>query len=98
MSNLMEALYLRCPLPLQRLGISLYGRWWYHRRFNARFQILVDELKDHEGWTAEQFRTCQEVKLDKLLEYACKSPYYDDLFRRYGVDRRLNPFEALSRI
>jgi len=98
MSALTESLYLRCPFPLQRLGVSLYGWWWYHRRFNARFQMLVDELRARERWTAEQFRAYQEVELDKLLKCARKSPYYDDLFRRYAVEKRLNPFDALSRI
>ncbi len=98
MSNLTEALYLRCPLPLQRLGVSLYGRWWYHRRFNSRFQMFVDELRAREGWTAEQFRTYQEVKLDKLLESARKSSYYGELFHRYGVNGRLTPFEALAKL
>lgn len=98
MSNLKETLYLRCPFPLQRIIVSLWGWWWYHRRFNSYHPRFVDKLRATERWRAEEFRAYQEVELDKLLKSARKSPYYENLFRRYGVRQNLSPFEALSRI
>lgn len=98
MPTLKEELYLRCPFPLQQIAVSLWGWWWYHRRFNTHMPIFVEELRAHEHWTADQFYAHQEMELNKIIEGARKSPYYADLFRQHGIERRLNPFEALSRI
>ena len=98
MSTLTQSLYLRSPLGLQRLLVSVYGWWWYHRRFDSRFRRFVDELTAREHWTAEQFHAFQEERLNRLLERARNSSYYGELFQRYGVNRSLTPFEALSKM
>jgi len=98
MSSLTETLFLKCPYSLQRIGIGVYGLWWYHRRFNSRFHQLVEELRVRERWTADQFNSYQERELSRLLERATESPYYHDVFKRYGVTSRIEPFLALKRI
>lgn len=98
MSTLKETIYFRSPLGVQRFLISVYGWWWYHRRFSSRFLRFVDDLTARERWTAEQFRAYQEERLDKLIECARNSSHYSELFKKYGVSRSLTPFEALSKM
>jgi len=93
-----ETIYLRSPYRLQQIAIALWGWWWFHRRFNSHHRLFVEKLRASERWTVEQFRAYQEQELDKLLFCAQASPYYGELFRRYGIHQGLPPFEALSRI
>jgi phenylacetate-CoA ligase len=98
MSTLKETIYLRSPLGLQRFLVSIYGWWWYHRRFNSRFRRFVDELTERERWSAEQFRSYQEERLDRLIEHARNSAYYGELFEKNDISKSICPFEALSKM
>lgn len=55
----------------------------------------MDELREREHWTADQFRAFQEEQLGKVLAAAWRSSYYRQVFSEAGVKENMEPYEAL---
>ncbi len=98
MSGFTDSLYLNSPIWLQQVMVALYGYHWHRRRFGGSFSAQVQEYRQRDRWTAEQFRDLQEVKLAQVLESAWRSPYYNQVFQAASIQRDLPPFEALNKI
>jgi hypothetical protein len=60
--------------------VSVYGAWWYWRRFGADFDRLAEEYKTRERWTREQFTALQSLRLQRVLQAAWSSRYYRQVF------------------
>lgn len=93
-----DIIYSHSPIWIQQLYVSLYGLWWFHRRYGGRFQDYTANLVERESWTPEQFCHYQEERLGELLRQAKNSPYYAEVFRVAGVRPEMPPFEALRRL
>lgn len=98
MPGLTEQLYFKSPIWIQQIGVAAYGWRWYRRRFGDHFHRLVSEFKAREGWTTQQFRDYQEMRLGKVLAAAWNSPYYREVFDEAGVTATMSPREALARL
>jgi phenylacetate-CoA ligase len=86
------------PVWLQSALVATYGCWWYSRRFGAHFRRRVDELREHEHWTRDQFQAYQDTRLGHILRVASRSPYYGRLLVEAGVTPSISYREALARL
>jgi phenylacetate-CoA ligase len=86
------------PVWVQSALVAAYGWWWYRRRFGVQFRRRVDELREHEHWTRDQFQTYQDTRLGHILSVASRSPYYRRLFMEAGITPSMPPREALARL
>ena len=98
MTGLTDKIYFASPPWVQQLGVTMYGWHWYRRRYNHHFHRLVAELKSHERWTLEQFRSYQENQLDRLFTVAKMAPYYHRVFAEGDILLGDTPFDVLSKL
>jgi phenylacetate-CoA ligase len=98
LAGLAERIYFDSPIWAQQSMVAAYGWWWYRRRFGSQFHDLVQEFREHDRWTTEQFRSYQKVQLGKVLAVASRSRYYRQVFGEAGVKPDMDPFEALRRL
>ena len=96
MSSLFESLYWKSPIWLQQVAVALWGVGWYRRRFSPAFHRWVRELREHNAWTAEQFRSYQETRLASIFEAAWSSRYYPEVFTAAGIGRGMDPWKAIA--
>ncbi len=94
--SLLDAFYLRAPVPLQQAAVAAWGVWWYRRRFGPMFRALVRELESHDRWTSAQFEALQREKLRAALAAATRSAYWKETFAKAGVDVSGDPISALT--
>ena len=95
-----EKLYLKLPVGLQNLALSLEGRRLERRRFNAEYRTLLAESEERTFWDGEQTERFRDGRLTAFVARAARTvPYYRDLFRRLPIDpaeiRTLGDLEAL---
>ena len=95
-----EKLYLRLPVGLQNLALSLEGRRIHRRRFNAEFRSLLEDYGERTFWDSASTERFRDARLTEFVAGAARSvPYYRDLFRRLAIDpegiRSLSDLEAL---
>lgn len=98
MTSLADQIYLSSPIWLQQWLVAAYGWRWYHRRFGGKFNELLQQYRERDHWTAEQFRAYQEAKLEKVLQAAWQSPHYRQVFNSAGLQPDTPPFEALAQL
>lgn len=85
MGFLSDRLYPRLPVPIQNVGISLFGYYWHQRRFGGRYDLFLKEFKERENYSVAQWTDYQTEQLRKLLIHAfSKVPYYQTVFRDMG--------------
>lgn len=93
-----DGIYKRSPIWFQQILVSIYGLWWYERRFGTHFHSLIEDLRSREDWSLEQFKTYQTALLHDLLVSANRSPYYQQLFQENEIQIDNDPWQAFSRI
>lgn len=54
MASFWERFYPWVPVPLQNLGISLYGLAWRHERLGGRFKDHVAAFRERDRWSPEK--------------------------------------------
>lgn len=96
MATFVDRVYSSSPIWIQQMMVSLWGVWWYTRRYGAQFKKLLPEIKERDSWTADQFRDYQTRKLNELLLIAQQSPYYRGVFTQVGVNTNLKHIEELN--
>src|SRR5437588_6617855 len=86
MAHYLERLYPFVPVPLQNLGISLYGLAWRHERLGGDFSTSVAGFQKRSDWTAERMRTYVEMELRRVLIRAYQEvPYYRKAWASVGI-------------
>ena len=71
------ALYHRLPAPLKNLAATGRGMHLKYWRYGRHMGKLVEQVKERDRWTAEQWTHWQEERLSLLLDRAVKHvPYY----------------------
>ena len=85
MPGLLDKIYVHSPVPFQQLMVGVYGYWWYRRRFSSHFHHLVEEFKQREYWSRDQFAQYQQAQFSKLILAAWNSPYYRQVFSEAGL-------------
>jgi phenylacetate-CoA ligase len=95
-SSLPDQIYLSSPIWLQQCLVAAYGWRWYRRRFGGKFSELLQEYRERERWTAKQFRSYQEARLENVLRAAWQSPHYRQVFNSTGLQPGMPAFEALA--
>lgn len=88
MAHPFEKIYPYFPVPLQNLGISLYGLMWRHERLGGDFDEQVRGFRVRESWTEERLRQYVEKKLRLMLLHAFETvAYYQRAWEEAGVTR-----------
>lgn len=92
----LHALYLRLPIPLQELAMSLYARHLDGLYYGPAFSRWCEQFTLTERYTAAQMQAYQLEALRKLLATAVRTvPWYREL----GVAvHQLTSLEALARL
>jgi phenylacetate-coenzyme A ligase PaaK-like adenylate-forming protein len=102
MKKLFELIYYSLPLSFQNIAISIFGYYWYRRRFGGVFKSELEKSKQRSLWTEREWKDWQETMLKKLLNHSIKTvPYYQDIFADHNItDESIKNFriEDLSRI
>lgn len=81
----LEKLYGNFPVPLQNIGISIFGLYWYKRRFGGVFQRELKLSLEREYFSYSEWDVYQLTILRNLLVHAFETvPYYQELFRNLG--------------
>lgn len=84
-----EKLYLKLPVGLQNLALSLEGRRIHRRRYNAEYRSLLAEYEKRALWGAGQTRLFRDARLAKFVARACLTvPHFRELFGRLGIEPR----------
>ena len=88
MSNWLESLFPYMPLPLQNVGISLYGALYRHERLGGEFDQYVEQFQSRDRWTPSQMQDYLDPALATLLTRAIdQCTYYRDRFTAAGLHR-----------
>lgn len=98
MAGLFDTVYQYSPIWLQQVAVAAYGYTWYKRRFGAEFHRHVDDIQRRDAFDSQEFMCYQETRLQKILEAAKRSVYYQRVFHQSGVTSRMAPFETLQRL
>jgi phenylacetate-CoA ligase len=88
MYKIFELLYHFFPVPIQNIGITLFGLHWYKRRFGGIFKTELKKSIDREYYTHEQWDLYQEEILRRLLIHSFDTvPFYSKQFSEIGLTR-----------
>lgn len=82
-----EKIYHKLPVWMQNLAVSLFGYYWYIRRYGGKYKEELGLCKQRQYFSFEQWKYWQELELQKLLVHAFQTvPYYTHLFSKMGLD------------
>jgi phenylacetate-CoA ligase len=88
MAHFLEKFYPYVPVPLQNLGISLYGLAWRRERLGGNFRRYVNGFCQREHWTPDQMHLYVTNELRRILVRAFDHvPYYTAAWKKAGVSR-----------
>jgi phenylacetate-CoA ligase len=77
MKKLFESIYYILPITFQNVAISIYGFYWYKRRFGGSFHQGVQASLAREYYSQDQWIKYQNEQLQKILVHAFTSvPFY----------------------
>lgn len=95
MSLVEDKLYPLLPVFAQNWVISVYGSYWFQRRFGGVFHDELKKFKKRENYTSEQWRSFQTESLRKLLIHAFENvPFYYNKYKQHGYT--LSDFEKFE--
>ena len=84
MKKLLENLYYKLPLSFQNIAISMYGYYWYKRRFGGKFHKNIKVCNERDKYSKEQWHEYETKCLRRILTHAYNTvPYYKDLFNTH---------------
>lgn len=88
MSSFFEKIYYKLPVFFQNWAITLFGLYWYRRRFGGIFKTELEACKKREFYSKEQWDTYQVQLLRNVLLHAFDTvPYYKNLFSEHKITR-----------
>jgi phenylacetate-CoA ligase len=62
-----DAFYAGLPVWAQHAATTVYGIYWHHLRFGPGFNRYVQEYKESEMFSKEQWQDLQTVQIHRLL-------------------------------
>jgi phenylacetate-CoA ligase len=72
-----DAFYARLPVWAQHTALTVYGIYWHYLRFGPGFKRYVQEYKEAEMFSKEQWRDLQTAQIHRLLADCMKHvPWY----------------------
>jgi phenylacetate-CoA ligase len=78
--------------------VAVWGWWWYHRRYGARFKRLAAGYAERDRWPREQFDRYQDQQLASVIHAAWQSPYYSSILAEAAASALMEPREILQRL
>lgn len=90
MNNTLLKLYNSSPASLRSVAASLRGFYLRSWRYGSETERLVEEARERETWSAQQWKVWQQERLSHVLHRAAtKVPYYREQWaaRRRGGDK-----------
>lgn len=85
----LEHVYGNLPVTIQNIGISIFGLYWFKRRFGGVFQEQLKLCLQREYNSKEEWDVYQLEKLRNLLNYAIDTvPYYQNLFLQLNIEKK----------
>ncbi|MCR9134048.1 MAG: hypothetical protein NXI08_15865 [bacterium] len=86
MNKVLSNIYSSLPVNLQNLGISVFGFYWYRKRFGGVFKKEVEGARKREFFTQEQWNSYQTQCLRTLLVHAFQNvPFYKEKYSAAGL-------------
>jgi phenylacetate-CoA ligase len=77
----LEELYLKLPIPLQKIAFNLEGWRVYQRNFGGRFFDLLREAESRTFWTIENIRAYRDRRLQAFIHHCYETvPFYRHKF------------------
>jgi phenylacetate-CoA ligase len=81
-----ERLYYRLPVPLQNVGLSLFGLYAWRQRLGKDFPDRLARLQESERWPEDRIRQYQDQQLQQLVRHAYDTvPFYRRWYDQHGV-------------
>jgi phenylacetate-CoA ligase len=88
MKKILELIYYRLPIFLQNVAISVYGLYWYKRRFGGFFHQGVKDCLSREHYLADEWKSYQNEQIRKILEHAFTTvPFYKNQLKNIGISK-----------
>jgi phenylacetate-CoA ligase len=86
--TLAKHIYDHSPVWLQNLMVSAQGLVLNRRRWDVELgRSLLSQLRESQWWSEDQFHDYQTERLRERIKFAAlHAPYYQDLFRKEGID------------
>lgn len=82
-----EKIYHTLPVMLQNIGISMFGYYYYNRRFGKCFKNELQACKERAYFTSAEWNKWQENELRSILVHAFNTvPYYREKFSELGIN------------
>ncbi len=85
MGSFLEKLYPYCPVPLQNVGITLYGHYWKGQRLGTEFRSTVEQFRQRDRWSLDRMSVYVEQRLREVLRQAYEAPYYKETWSAAGI-------------
>lgn len=90
MGSSLEKLYPWVPVPLQNLGISMFGLAWRHERLGGCFSRFVEEFERRDRWSTRTMETYVNQQLRATLVRAFHHvPYYRRKWQEAGITQSM---------
>ncbi len=86
MASLKEKIYWKMPFFCKNWMASWNARRLNRERFGPDYDRALQEIAEHDNWSAEQFVDYQRRELCSLIRHAAKNvPYYRKQFTEAGI-------------
>jgi phenylacetate-CoA ligase len=87
MSSIRQKIYWKAPYLVKNLMASINGIKLDHQRFGPDCHRMIEEITEHDKWSAEQFRQYQCAQLQSLIRHISETvPYYQKMFAEKGIN------------
>lgn len=87
----LPSLYARLPIWAQHRAVSAYGVYWHWLRFGPGYQTYVNEFKQRERFTLQEWEAWQTPRLISLLQAAATQV---DFYRRAWNSQQISSAES----
>ncbi len=86
--TLTKRIYDNSPVWFENFMVSFQGFIFNHRRWDVELgRTLLSELRESQWWSEDRFNDYQTEQLRVRIKFAATNvPYYQELFRKEGVD------------
>jgi len=84
----LQKLYLKLPVWLQELLVTIEGYRLARRRMGAGFEKIYKEVLNRAFLQGEDLKLYQERRLRNHLEVAATAPYWENKFLEWGINLR----------
>jgi len=86
MRSLSESIFLKAPIFLQNIALSLYGIKINHRRYSGEYNKYFDTIRVRRKLSKTELENYINVSLSKIIKEAAENvPYYKELFKKEKI-------------